>query len=121
MIQGTVTGEDVPMIQLLVSGRSWRAMIDTGFNGDLELPEALRATLNPAFILRDRSLLAGGQTIEEDIYDVTVPFDGETIVAEAAFVPGEEILAFPSVKCLPQSSPQYSSSNPQSPSAPPPE
>ena len=70
----------------------WQAIIDTGFNGDLELPEALRAAVRPRFIGRISSALAGGQRIEEDVYLVELPFDGHTVHAETTFVPGNEIL-----------------------------
>jgi hypothetical protein len=36
--------------------------------------------------------LASGQSIEEDIYSVDFPFDGQTVRAEASFVPGDTIL-----------------------------
>ena len=38
MIRGTVTAAGVPTIVLTIAGRDWPATIDTGFNGDLELP-----------------------------------------------------------------------------------
>ena len=70
----------------------WPAVIDTGFNGDLELPDNLRVVLNARFLVREPSLLAGGLIVDEDIYRVDFPFDGETVVAEASFVPGAIIL-----------------------------
>ena len=66
--------------------------VDTGFNGDLELPDALRAFVNPQFSGQTESILAGGQTILEDYYEITFSFDGRTVLAEATFVPGNEIL-----------------------------
>jgi hypothetical protein len=62
---GTVTDNGVPIIMLLVAGQTWQGIIDTGFNGDLELPEALRAAVRPRFIGRISSALAGGQRIVE--------------------------------------------------------
>ncbi|MDE0398954.1 MAG: hypothetical protein OXL96_14250 [Candidatus Poribacteria bacterium] len=41
MIQGTVSDTGVPTIILSIAGQEWAATIDTGFNGDLELPETL--------------------------------------------------------------------------------
>jgi hypothetical protein len=38
------------------------------------------------------SLLAGGQSVEEDVYLVDFPFDGRTVRVEATFVSGREIL-----------------------------
>jgi hypothetical protein len=58
----------------------------------LELPDALRAFLNPQFSGQTESILAGGQAILEDYYEITFPFDGRTVFAEATFVIGSEIL-----------------------------
>ena len=41
MIRGTVTQDGEPTIYLQIGGKKWPAIIDTGFNGDLELPESL--------------------------------------------------------------------------------
>ena len=43
MIQGVVSPTGVPTILLSIADEEWAATIDTGFNGDLELPEVLRA------------------------------------------------------------------------------
>lgn len=92
MITGSVTDEGVPLITLTVAGRNWAAIVDTGFNGDLELPEHLRGLLSERYVGRVRSTLAGGQVIEEDAYQVRFPFDEETVLADATFVDGDEIL-----------------------------
>ena len=87
MIQGRVTSRGVPTVSIPVAGSDWPATIDTGFNGDLELPEALRMAVNPRFTGQIVSSLAGGQVIEEDAFVVDFPFDGEMILATATFVP----------------------------------
>jgi predicted aspartyl protease len=87
-----VTDEGEPVVLLTVGGRSFPALIDTGFNGDLELPEQVRPLVNARFLLREPSLLAAGQLVEEDIYEVEFPFDGSTVSAEASFAPGGMIL-----------------------------
>ena len=92
MIQGTVSDIGVPTIILSIAGREWSATIDTGFNGDLELPEVLRNVLKPQYVGRVASSLAGGQTIEEDVFLVNFPFDGQIIQARATFVVGSDIL-----------------------------
>jgi len=89
---GTVNKDGVPTIVLSIVSRNWTAVIDTGFNGDLELPETLRPFVNARFLCRSHSLLAGGQVIEEDTYLVDFPFDGRTIAAEATFVGTGDIL-----------------------------
>ena len=92
MISGSVFKDGVPTILLPVAGQDWIAVIDTGFNGDLELPQSLRHSLNERFVGRATSALAGGQTIEEDAYQVDFPFDGRTLRADATFVDSHEIL-----------------------------
>jgi predicted aspartyl protease len=92
LIIGTVDGAGLPIVMLTVAGQSWPALVDTGFNGDLELPEAMRPLVPAQPLHRIRSLLAGGVTIEEDSYRVDFPFDGQTIIAEATFTPGGQIL-----------------------------
>ena len=68
MIRGTVSANGVPTITLPIASQNWRATIDTGFNGDLELPESLRNTLNARYVGQVTSALAGGQSIEESVY-----------------------------------------------------
>jgi len=92
VILGTVSTEGVPTITLSIAGQDWLAIIDTGFNGDLELPKGLRHTLHARYVGRVTSALAGGQTIEEDVYLVEFPFDGQLLHAEATFVPSSQIL-----------------------------
>ncbi len=92
MILGSVSADGVPTITLSIAGRDWPAVIDTGFNGDVELPDSLRSLLNARYVGRVTSALAGGQTIEEDVYLVEFPFDGHIVQAEATFVPDSQIL-----------------------------
>lgn len=92
MIRGAVSVDGVPIIILPIASQNWRATIDTGFNGDLELPESLRKSLNARYVGQVTSALAGGQTIEESVYLVDFPFDGKVIQAEATFVVTHEIL-----------------------------
>ena len=92
MIAGIVTEDGVPVIDVEVGGQHWQAIIDTGFNGELELPERLRWHANTQFVGRVVSILATNQQIEEDVFLVDFPFDGRTVRAEATFVDGDEIL-----------------------------
>ena len=92
MIYGTVSVDGVPTVPLSIASQDWMATIDTGFNGDLELPEPLRNSLNAHYVGQVTSALAGGQTIEEAVYLVDFPFDGKVIHAEATFVDGNQIL-----------------------------
>ena len=92
MIPGVVSVQGLPTIILVIAGRDWPATIDTGFNGDLELPVALRDTLNARFVGRATAALGGGQSVEEDVYLLDFPFNGRIVQAEATFVSGSRIL-----------------------------
>jgi predicted aspartyl protease len=87
-----VSADGVPTCTLIIAGKAWPAIIDTGFNGDLELPEELRAELAARYAGRVTSALAGGQRLEEDVYIVEFPFDGRLLQAEATFVADTYIL-----------------------------
>lgn len=92
MISGKVTEEGIPVIELEVGDQHWRAIVDSGFNGELELPERLQSQIKARFVGRATSLLAANQRIEEDIFLVEIPFEGRTVRAQATFVDGDEIL-----------------------------
>jgi predicted aspartyl protease len=92
LIRGAVSADGVPTIEVLVAGQAFAATIDTGFNGDLELPSSLREVLNPQYLGRSMSVLAAGQTIEEDVYRVQFPFDSRRVSAQVTFVPDSEVL-----------------------------
>lgn len=92
MIGGSVTEDGVPAIEVHLGGEVWWAIVDTGFNGDLELPRRLQAHVNASFVGRAFSLLAANQRIEEEVFLVDFPFDGTTIRAQATFTDSDEIL-----------------------------
>ena len=92
MIEGTVTDEGVPLIELELGGRRWETIVDTGFNGDLELPVELQDILPTRLLGQVISTLAGGQSIEEDAYRIEMEFDGESVRPEVTFAPETQIL-----------------------------
>ena len=92
MITGEVTDDTVPLIEFPLAGETYPAVIDTGFNGDLELPASLRDRLPVRFLYSIESILAAGQSIVEDLYAVAVPFDGQMVQAEVTFSGGHDIL-----------------------------
>jgi predicted aspartyl protease len=91
VIRGVVR-DGVPVIEVMVAGRPWEALIDTGFNGDLELPYELERAVNPRFMGRGVSFLAGDQQVWEDHYYVDFPFDGRVVHVVATFSLGDGIL-----------------------------
>lgn len=92
MINGIVSDDGVPEVELVIAGSTWRAIVDTGFNGDLELPQELASSLNAKYVGRVSAFLAANQRIEEDLFVVEVPFDDQVIHAQATFNDGREIL-----------------------------
>ncbi len=92
MISGTVTQDGSPEIVVKIAGQAWRAVIDTGFNGDLELPLPLFSLLAPRKRGPVVSILAGGQSVVETAYELNFPFDGRMLLAEATFTSATEIL-----------------------------
>jgi predicted aspartyl protease len=92
MIEGRVSLEGLPQVPLPVAGRVWTATVDTGFNGDLELPYDVGPAVNPRYRGLVRSTLADGQVVVEESYTVDFPFDGEDVSADVTFAAVDEIL-----------------------------
>jgi predicted aspartyl protease len=92
LIEGYIDQLGVPVIDIQFAGRTWVATLDTGFNGYLELPDELLGIVDARFLGRADSLLAGGNVVTEDHYEVRFPFDGDMRRVRATFSPGEGIL-----------------------------
>jgi predicted aspartyl protease len=92
VILGRVYPEGEPTITVPIAGQDWKTIIDTGFNGDLELPLSLQGSLNARYVGYVTSALAGGQVIEEILYLVDFPFDGRIVSAQATFIADADIL-----------------------------
>ena len=56
------------------------------------MPEELRDALDCVFLGRDRTVLAGGVTIDEDYFSVVFPFDGRMVKTEATFADVHQLL-----------------------------
>ena len=92
MIKGRVNQNREPIIFIEIAGKKLTAIIDTGFNGDAELPNNLLSHLTASFAGEVTSILAGGYTAKESMYHVDFPFDGTVHKIEAAFALTETIL-----------------------------
>jgi len=83
MIKGVVTRDRQAIISLKVQGpagqeRDIEAIIDTGFDGQLSLPESLVAALALAWRRRGCALLADGSDTIFDIYKAAAVWDGQS-------------------------------------------
>jgi predicted aspartyl protease len=92
LIEGVLTADGLPGVEIELANKRWQAIIDTGFNGELELPEELRLHVNAQYVGRVTSLLAANQHVEEDVFLVDFPFDHHVVRVEATFVHCEDIL-----------------------------
>lgn len=81
-----------PTIECKIAGKVWKAVVDTGFNSDLELPSELFDHVVMRFKYEGSSTLAAGVTTTQDYYIVRLPFDGEAAEALATFVETDTIL-----------------------------
>ncbi len=81
-----------PIIEMNIQGKIWKAVVDTGFNSDLELPRSLFDVVVIRYVSEGYSMLAGGLSTVQEFYQVRVPFDGKLVEALATFVDEETIL-----------------------------
>lgn len=91
MIPGEVTADREAIIRIEVAGPSEQsqrveAVIDTGYNGHLTLPNRLIVALDLPFAGHRRGMLADGSDLLLDMYLATVIWHGEpreVLVSEA--------------------------------------
>ena len=77
MIQGLVNGFLEAVVSLPVRGtedreREIAAVIDTGYSGNLALPQDLVAELGLPFVIRSWSILADGTVVHFNVHSATV-------------------------------------------------
>ena len=87
MIEGVVSDDGTPMLTLNLAGRDCPMVVDTGFNGCLELPEQFRELLPKVSMGPVRSELAAGIEVEEESFMIRVHFDGRHVMAQVTFAP----------------------------------
>lgn len=92
MISGIVTEDGVPLVILRLDDEDWAAIIDTGFNGSLELPASLSTRLKTESLGFIDAELAAGVTIREELFEVQIDFDGEPVAAQVTFADVQFVL-----------------------------
>lgn len=99
MIEGIVTDDGSPLVVLTLAGRECPLVVDTGFNGCLELPEEFHDLLPKVSMGTMTSELAAGYCIEEESFMIRFELDGRIVAAQVTFAPvaqgliGTELLA----------------------------
>lgn len=83
MLTGFVTPQREAVVRFLVRGAGAQqemveAVIDTGFNGFLTLPQSRISTLALAFAGTTRTTLADGNEVRMDVFEATVLWDDQT-------------------------------------------
>jgi len=92
MLTGRLNPAGLPAVPITVSGTTYEALVDTGFDGAIQLPDWMAAVLNPALKARAAYQLPDGSITVVDTYDVTVTFDGQDVATETFFSPNDEVL-----------------------------
>jgi len=92
MVRGTLRSTGSPVVPLEIAGQVFEAVIDTGFEGGLQLPNIFISILNPVFAGRQRYELPDGSVLISDLYDVVVILDGIGLDLRTQFSQSDEIL-----------------------------
>jgi predicted aspartyl protease len=83
-MKGELAHGGTPILRLNIAGTEWIAIIDTGFSGDLELPQALAQYFQGTPSGQQEFALASGILVMDDMFVIDFPFDGETLPAHVS-------------------------------------
>ena len=89
---GEVDDRSTPILRLEIGGEEWIAVIDTGFNGHLVLPQSLADLFPGSFYAETEIVLGDGQIVVEELFTIDFPFDGVIRSIQTSFVDTNEIL-----------------------------
>jgi predicted aspartyl protease len=93
MATGAVDPEGRPTIRIEHAGREYEAIVDTGFESGLQLPDGLFTALSPRLYREVKFQLGGGQDeYETKTYKVWCKIDSDAWEVEAFFAATDEIL-----------------------------
>jgi clan AA aspartic protease len=97
MIVGSVTAGREAIVFLTIRGlgdrqKEVRAVVDTGFTGELTLPPGVIADLELPWNHADHGILADGSETDFDVFEATVLWDGSPRVVAVGAVEGEPLI-----------------------------
>jgi clan AA aspartic protease len=92
MLVGHLNARRNPFVPLGVAGQTIKAMVDTGFDGGVQLPDFYRVLLNPRQVRTDPYMYPDGTKTNLPVYEVRVTLGTEEFDTEAIFGPPDEVL-----------------------------
>jgi predicted aspartyl protease len=92
MATAFLNSDGVPIAAIEVASRSFEAVIDTAFEGGLQLPNWFQASLNLTPYREILYELGLGRTATTYSYLVEIVIGGETLVVETVFAPSDQVL-----------------------------
>ncbi|HET6573861.1 MAG TPA: hypothetical protein VFG68_09685 [Fimbriiglobus sp.] len=92
MVQGALRPRGTPVVPIEVAGQTFEAILDTGFEGGLQLPDVFQPIVGGNFVIREPIQYGDGSIGHVDVYEVTVRFDGEDQVLRTQFAGSDELI-----------------------------
>lgn len=92
MASGRLASDKRPLIGIDVDGHPVEAVIDTGFDGGIQLPNAFFPLLNPTPVGREPFLYPNGVIEWLPTYRLRVVVDGSEVETALIFSPNDEVL-----------------------------
>lgn len=91
-IEGSFDESLTPRIELVSSRRKLSVVVDTGFNGELMLPQRLLRRLGFEFSMKSEAELADGSIVETTIYRGRIDWFGKEQTIQAVATDSEDTL-----------------------------
>lgn len=92
MVQGALRPRGTPIVPIEVAGQIYGAILDTGFDGGLQLPDAFALVVSAVPRGEETIQYGDGSIGTVNIFDVMVQFDGEDQVLRTQFSESDEIM-----------------------------
>jgi predicted aspartyl protease len=81
-----------PVVPIEIAGQTFEAIVDTGFEGSLQLPDVLLPLVHAVRRGQQPYQYGDGRIGFAPLYDVTVRFDDEDRVMRTQFEPSDEVI-----------------------------
>jgi len=92
MLTGRVTPNGLPVVPVSVGGQVFEAILDTGFEGAIQLPSVLLPGINALYVGKQKYALGDGDEADLDVYAVEIDFDATHARVLATLSDHDEIL-----------------------------